>query len=215
MQHKSLNIAEFNKLDTLGIEQVAAELSHAESHPIECVNWPDVYNYKPQVGFAIVHSERYIYVKFNVSGEGLRAVNTKNLSPVAQDSCVEFFLKVPGSDEYWNFEFNCIGTVNASHRILRPNAVRLTDDQISQILRYSTCGTCPFEEKSGRQDWSLTIAIPLTLIGINDSLPEFIYGNFYKCADATQHPHYLSWSPIPTEKPNFHTPEYFGKLFLK
>ena len=32
--------------------------------------------------------------------------------------------------------------------------------------------------------------------------------------DKTAHPHYLSWSPIGTEKPDFHRPEFFGELVL-
>ncbi|MBO7233161.1 MAG: hypothetical protein J6V16_08435, partial [Bacteroidales bacterium] len=28
-------------------------------------------------------------------------------------------------------------------------------------------------------------------------------------------PHYLSWQPINTEKPDFHRPEFFGTLYCK
>lgn len=198
------------RLDAMTIKDVAAELESLPQHPISNVNWPQVYDYAPEATFAIARSTHYIYVRFAVKGEDLRAVNTANLSPVAQDSCVEFFLQVAGSPEYWNFEFNCIGTVNASHRVERPNAVRLNDEQIASIKRYSSCGTEPFEEKTGLHEWSLTIAIPLELIGAEDA--PYIMANFYKCADKTSHPHYLSWAPIPTEKPNFHLPQYFGKL---
>ena len=34
--------------------------------------------------------------------------------------------------------------------------------------------------------------------------------NFYKCGDKTLQPHFLSWSPIHSEKPDFHRPEDFG-----
>ncbi|MDD7096358.1 MAG: carbohydrate-binding family 9-like protein, partial [Bacteroidales bacterium] len=135
--------------------------------------------------------------------------------PVANDSCVEFFLKTPTSDEYWNFEFNCIGAVNASHRVTRPGAIRLTDEQIASIKRHPSCGTEPFGEKPGIHTWTLTIAIPLTLIGINSAdMPSHISGNFYKCAGKATHPHYLSWAPIKSEKPNFHLPEFFAPIQL-
>ena len=39
--------------------------------------------------------------------------------------------------------------------------------------------------------------------------------NFYKCGDETQKPHYLSWNPVKTSKPDFHRPEYFGKLIFE
>lgn len=212
---KSLNVFPYQELDNLSIEQVSYKLAELQSHPIESVNWPTVCDYKPVVSFSIAYSDNYIYVRFDVEGEGLKAVNTANLSPVAKDSCVEFFLKVPQSDEYWNFEFNCIGTVNASHRVTRPNAIRLTDAQISTIKRHSSVGTEPFEEIPGMHRWHLTIAIPFDLINGDNPKPTHLLANFYKCADSTTHPHYLSWSQIDTDRPNFHTPQFFGKLVLK
>ena len=39
-------------------------------------------------------------------------------------------------------------------------------------------------------------------------------GNFYKCADETMNPHFVSWSPIDLPEPNFHCPEFFGEIYL-
>jgi len=36
--------------------------------------------------------------------------------------------------------------------------------------------------------------------------------NFYKCADDTSHPHWLTWSPVDLPEPNFHHPQSFGIL---
>lgn len=199
-----------NNLDAMSIEEVDVALQSLPHNKINNVNWPSVYDHAPLALFSIARSSQYIYVRFRAVENGLRAVNTANLSPVAQDSCVELFLQVAGSPEYWNFEFNCIGTVNASHRVERPNATRLNDEQIASIKRYASCGCEPFDEKDGMHEWSLTIAIPLELIGAIEA--PYIMANFYKCGDLTSHPHFLSWSPIPSEKPNFHQPQYFGKL---
>ena len=55
----------------------------------------------------------------------------------------------------------------------------------------------------------------IRLIGVDpENLPHSLRANFYKCGDKTAHPHYLSWSPIHTEKPDFHRPEFFGELIL-
>lgn len=214
---KQLDVREFQVLDEMNMEDVSDFLEHeAEKHSIDCRNWGEQFPYHPLTIFTIAHSAKYIYVDYFVRGNYLRAMNYTNNSPVAEDSCVEFFLKVPGKEEYWNFEFNCIGTVNASHRVTRPNPTRLTDEEIAQIKIYASCGARPFEEMEGLFAWNLTIAIPFSLIGIDsDNKPEYITGNFYKCGDKTGLPHYLSWSPILTEKPDFHRPEFFGKLFLK
>jgi len=36
--------------------------------------------------------------------------------------------------------------------------------------------------------------------------------NFYKCADSTSHPHWLTWSPVDHPTPHFHLPAFFGTL---
>ena len=211
-----LTIPFYPQLDEMLLEDASNFLEQEETkHHIGCRNWAEKFPYHPLTAFTIAYSNKYIYVDFYVRGNYLKAVNYTNNSPVAEDSCVEFFLQVPGSKEYWNFEFNCIGTVNASHRETRENPTRLNDNEISQIKRYASCGTRPFEEMEGIFSWNLIIAIPFSLIGINENeLPEKILGNFYKCGSKTSNPHLLSWSPIVYHKPDFHRPEFFGELFF-
>jgi hypothetical protein len=36
--------------------------------------------------------------------------------------------------------------------------------------------------------------------------------NFYKCGDETAVAHYVTWNPIKTVNPDYHRPEYFGKV---
>jgi hypothetical protein len=86
---------------------------------------------------------------------------------------------------------------------------------MSQIKRYASLGNEPFEEKKGNFDWTLTVEIPFSLLGIDpDNLPESIRANFYKCGDGTSVPHYVSWNPIEVENPDFHRPEFFGELVM-
>ena len=211
-----LTIPFYPQLDEMLLEDASNFLEQEETkHHIGCRNWAEKFPYHPLTAFTIAYSNKYIYVDFYVRGNYLKAVNYTNNSPVAEDSCVEFFLQVPGSKEYWNFEFNCIGTVNASHRETRENPTRLNDNEISQIKRYASCGTRPFEEMEGIFSWNLIIAIPFSLIGLKkNELPEKILGNFYKCGSKTSNPHLLSWSPIVYPKPDFHRPEFFGELFF-
>ena len=65
-------------------------------------------------------------------------------------------------------------------------------------------------------EWTVAIFIPFGLIGVDpENLPASLRGNFYKCGDLTAHPHFLSWNPINTPKPDFHRPDFFGELILK
>ena len=105
--------------------------------------------------------------------------------------------------------------MNGSHRILRPDATRLTHEEIESIKRHSSCGTVPFGEKEGIHTWTLTAAIPRELIGLEKgNYLSHVFGNFYKCAGKAMNRHYLSWAPIKSEKPNFHLPEYFRHIYF-
>ena len=215
-ESKELYVIHLPQLDKMPLRQVAQYLdANVEHQVIDCVNWNEKYPYKPYTTFVIAISATRLYVLFSVISKDLRAINTVDLSPVADDSCVEFFMQVPGKEEYWNFEFNCIGTLNGSHRVERPSPTRLTTQELASVQRYASCGNDAIEEQDGTYCWDLTVSIPLELVGLDaDNLPEYILGNFYKCAGKTAHPHYVSWSPIDGEKPNFHRPDCFGKLWL-
>lgn len=214
---KTLNVPFISGIDNLGLEDIINVLEEkGERRTIESLNWAKEFPYHPLTVFTIAHSEKYIYVDFFVRCNYLRAMNYENNSPVSQDSCVEFFVSPECNNHYWNFEFNCIGAINASHRTERNNPTRLNDEQLATVKRYASCGTRPFNEVEGLFTWNLIIAVPLELMGVSyDGNPIEMRGNFYKCASAASQPHYLSWNPIATEKPDFHRPEYFGKIILE
>ncbi len=183
---------------------------------ISHVDWPEVSSYRPMASFSTAYSRTHLYIDFLVRCNYLRAENSDNQSPVSEDSCVEFFVEPQPGGEYWNFEFNCIGAINASHRMVRPQPTRLDAGQLATVRRYASCGTRPFREIEGLFTWNLLVAIPLSLIGLDaDNMPEKVRGNFYKCASATSEPHYLSWNPILTEKPDFHRPDFFGDIYFE
>jgi len=182
---------------------------------ISSLNWPKEFPYAPLTTFSAAHSGQSIYIDFFVRCNYLRAENYVNQSPVSQDSCVEFFVAPKGDNHYWNFEFNCIGTINASHRSERHNPTRLTAEQLASLRVVPSCGTRPFCEMEGLFSWSLLVAIPLSLIEVEyQGSPITMRANFNKCASATSAPHYLSWNPIISPKPDFHRPSDFGILTL-
>lgn len=216
MVMNSLHLYRCDELDNMTMEECG---NHIERNfrkvLLESVNWPLLASYQPMCVVCGAYSDKYIYIHFVSREEGLRAVNKDSLGPVAEDSCVEIFFKTPLSKEYWNFEFNCIGTVNASHRETRPNPTRLTQDEIAMIKRHSSCGTEPFGEKEGVHTWTLTVGIPRALVGLEPAHNlSHLLGNFYKCAGKTSHPHYVSWAPINSKKPNFHLPEFFMPIYF-
>lgn len=214
---KSIEIPYLPELDNPGAQDEIIRLldEKAPRDTVEAVNWADSYPYRPLTVFMTAHSSTMLYIDFFVRCNYLRAENYENQSPVSDDSCVEFFVEPTGKLPYWNFEFNCIGTVNASHRSERKNPTRLTDEQLARIERYPSCGTRPFRELEGLFTWNLLVGIPLDLLGVEyKGEPIEMRGNFYKCASAASQPHFLSWNEIQTDKPDFHQPDFFGKITL-
>lgn len=214
---KSIEIPYLQTLNNIGIDAVGNILEDSgKRDTIESVNWSDLFPYKPITFFNIARSDNSIFIKFYVRGNLLKAVYSTDQSPVHEDSCVEFFCRLPGNDFYTNFEFNCIGTCSASKRRARKTeVVPFNVSEMQTIKRFPSIGTKSFNELQGIFEWELTVEIPFKLIGIDPlNLPEKLWANFYKCADATDSPHYVSWNPVKTEKPDFHQPEFFGELYF-
>ena len=189
-------------------------MEKAQRESIDVINWEE-YSYKPIVAFDIARSKVNLYIRYFVKGNSLKALYETDGSPVYQDSCVEFFMKRVNDPNYYNFEFNCIGTCDASYRESRDSKKSLTPEEYASIRRFSSLPHVAFTEKLGVYSWELVVAIPFRLMGLDpDNLPEKIMGNFYKCADDTEFPHFVSWSPIDLPEPNFHCPEFFGEIYL-
>lgn len=213
---KNLIVPYISELDDLPLEEVSGAMEKsAEFQNIDCVNWPHLYSYKPVTSFSIAYTHRYIYINYYVQGNYLLAINSRDNGPVFEDSCVEFFVQIPGDKEYYNFEFNCIGTALAAKRESRDVFRYFDTEQMKTIKRFSPLGSRPFQEMQGMFSWELLVAIPFDLLGLDgENLPEKLNVNFYKCADASSLPHYLTWNKVETEMPDFHRPEYFGELFF-
>lgn len=211
---KTLKVPYLKTLDVLDLSSIGflmEEKAHRDF--ISHANWKEQYPYVPIAVFDIARGETELYLRFFVKGNSLRAVNGIDNSPVHQDSCVEFFMKKPNDNVYMNFEFNCLGTCDAARRLSRLDRTSVLPEEYARIRRHSTVKSLPFSEKMGVFTWELTVAIPFDIMGLNpDNLPEKIYGNFYKCADETAQPHFLSWSPIDLPEPDFHCPQFFGEI---
>ncbi len=94
---------------------------------VEKVNWPDKFPKSLPVSVHIAHDNQKLYLYYQIEGEELRAVNTKDFMSVWEDSCVEFFVQRKGERKYRNFEFNVHGVLLASERESKETMKRLSD----------------------------------------------------------------------------------------
>lgn len=212
---KTIKLPLIENLEQLDFDALSKTMeTGAAKLVVDTVNWPE-YPYTPLMGVSIAHSSTHLVILYNVRGFDLRAAATEDNGSVWEDSCCEFFVSHPSDGTYYNFEMNCIGTLLAAKRTGRNDAVKFTPEQLARIIRHSTLPKFPVDIPDKIYSWSTALCIPFDLIGVDsENLPESLRANFYKCGDLTAHPHFLSWNPIGIEKPDFHRPDFFGKIIL-
>lgn len=190
--------------------------------------------HRPRTEVKLCYSDTGLFGIFRVRDQYVRCVRTEYMEPVYKDSCVEFFVRPRPGCGYFNFEFNCGGTLLCSYI----SDSERTADGFKQFT--------PLPVEDGRQvrvypafpeilperglergpktvspeitepvTWVLEFFIPFALLekyaGCIGDLPGQEWGaNFFKCGDETSHPHWASWQPLHSL--NFHLPECFGLL---
>jgi len=174
----------------------------------------------PKTQAKLLYDDKYIYVIFRVEDRYVRAVTTQYQGKVWQDSCVEFFF-TPGTDirkGYFNLETNCGGTILCRHQVPptgQPVYLTLADCKHIKIAHSLPKIVEP--EIKTPVTWTLEYRLPLEVLQkyapVTKPAPGVKWrANFYKCADKTSHPHWLTWSFVNKKSPAFHVPEYFGTL---
>ena len=213
---KSLDVPKIYIKDSLNFTGISIALEQKTSlHKINWLEWKE-FSYQPEVSFRIAHSDSLLFLKYYVKEEHILARRMDPNSAVHRDSCVEFFVDPLQDGNYYNFEFNCIGTTHLAYGPGRGKRTFIPPELIEKKIKtYSTLGKEAFEERSGTFEWEMVIVIPSSIFAYNEGLSFsklVSNANFYKCGDDTTKRHYLSWNPVNTPKPDFHRPEYFGVL---
>ena len=205
------------EVDNLSVDVVTEVMDNAgvPSHIIDTVNWKE-YPYVPDVKFRIAHTGDAILLNYRVNEEAVRAVAEDDNGRVWEDSCVEFFVTFDGK-QYHNIECNCVGTILSAVGPERENRKLLAAEQLDKIKRKSTLDKDSIPV-NGPVEWEVSLIIPVEIFAASggDSFDGIeARGNFYKCGDLLPTPHFLSWNPIEIPAPNFHRPDYFGKIIFE
>lgn len=218
-QDKVIKVKEIIGNGTVSIGKVSQLLEEQVAlQPIDVMNWEN-FPYRPNVTFRVAHSNNQLWLKYYVDEKHILALTADTNGAVHKDSCVEFFFDPLGDGNYYNFEFNCIGTTHLAFGPGRSQRQYVAPKTIEGLIGIeSSLGTQTFVEKTGKHSWEMTIVIPAELLVHNPDIQLKglrARGNFYKCGDATSEPHYISWNPVKTENPDFHRPEFFGELVFE
>ncbi|NND07430.1 MAG: carbohydrate-binding family 9-like protein [Saprospiraceae bacterium] len=174
----------------------------------------------PAVQSKVAYDEAGIYVIFKVDDQYIRAVRTKHQEAVCNDSCVEFFFSTAkhSEDGYFNLELNCGGTMLLHHQIEpRKNSVAIQEEDLDKIAVATSMPKIVFPEITEETTWTAAYHLPFEVLQKYQDLEKptkgtVWRGNFYKCADESSHPHWLTWAKVENPKPDFHLPQFFGML---
>ena len=196
----------FYKIITIG----EIDFSDAPKAKIDSYKWGEGYTPKAYAQLIYVKNKGFA-LKMTAVERNPRALCTEYGDPVYEDSCLEFFVRFNSdSPLYMNFEVNSNGAFLASVRKERRNKRNIHEiTSLPEVManRQEECWTI---------ESFFSIGMIEALFGKCDlKKGSVFFGNFYKCGDKTEHPHYGMWSPIQADTPDFHRPEFFGKLVIE
>lgn len=182
-------------------------------NPINQFPWGAV-DPKPNVQFKIAHDKKTIFLHFDVWETEILARYSNHNDPVHKDSCVEFFIAFEGEENYYNFEFNFLGTCHAAWGPDRHNRQLLSTETIRQIQVQKHINRA-IKEGLPPINWQLSLKFSLDVFSFTKM--ETLKGrkataNFYKCGDDLSTPHFIAWNPIHSETPDFHLKSFFGAV---
>lgn len=185
--------------------------SRAENAVIGCYVWPGFDTYRPETNVRLLCVDgKGLALQMFCRESAPKAVYSQFFDPVYKDSCMEFFFSFEKGGRYVNCEMNARGAALMAVGPDRFDRTRLDALVTPPAVR-------PLRTDNGW--WGVEVFFPLetlrTLFGDVSLTPgTVLYGNFYKCGDETEIEHYGMWSPVGTEKPDFHRPEFFGELVI-
>lgn len=177
--------------------------------------------HRPKTEARVAYDDAALYVIFRVEDRYVRSVTTDNHGPVCTDSCVEFFFSPAPSlpDDYFNLELNCGGTMYFAYHG-KGGETKLPQADIYALKVAHSMPRVVEPEITTPVTWTVEYRLPLSILGKYSPIVQPAPGvnwraNFYKCADLTSHPHWLTWARVDYPSPCFHLPAFFGNLEFK
>ena len=175
--------------------------------------------FTPTTEVKMMYDENNLYLIFKVKDRFIRIVTDKINGPVWQDAAVEFFFS-PDTDapaDYFNLEVTGGGTPLLGYKSKTGERARAEEIDIREIEITHTLPKLVDPEIIEPTDWTLEYRIPIGMLRKYAKISQPTKGvswraNFFKISENLSNTHYLTWSVVNSDKPNFHLPQFFGLL---
>jgi hypothetical protein len=185
---------------------------------------PESSDHRPTAAVKMIYNSEGLYGLFRIADRFVRSIRTRYNDSVCKDSCVEFFVQPRADAGYFNFEFNCGGTLHLSYvtdpKRIPPigklrQSVPVPAELAARIRILHSLPLTVEPEIATPQTWELAFFIPYLIMTpfvgpVSSDSGQVWRANFYKCGDETSHPHWAAWSAV--DRLNFHLPRCFGEL---
>ncbi|TPH12871.1 carbohydrate-binding family 9-like protein [Litorilituus lipolyticus] len=172
---------------------------------------------KQDTSVKLAASSTHLHIQIIAQDNHSYAVQTQlNHMLICEDSCVEFFFSPSGElgSDYINLEVNCCGTLHIAYGPNREQRQFISLESASKISCVSSITSPVKFEQEQDSHWQIELTIPFDVI--KEITKKEInlnhwYGNFYRCGGRVE-PQYSVWNNIDVNQPDYHRPEFFGKL---
>lgn len=211
---KSLTLPYLKLKQGASAEAIGVQLDSLPQEALKQVCWFPV-KFMPEVSFVMGYTSTGIYLKYYVSEHYFKATYLHYQDPVFKDSCVEFFVQLGDDANYYNLEFNALGTGRISYGINRHERQQVPAVAVKNLKRW-VIKKAP-EPRNNAHQWQITLVIPMEVFCFHDLKKmgnTTMRANFYKCGDDLPEVHYIAWNQVKSVIPDFHQPLYFGNLLF-
>jgi hypothetical protein len=192
--------------------------------PVDITNYMGaIPGFKPVAQAKMMYDDNNLYVIFHVKDCCVRCLTKEINGPVWEDGAVEFFFAPDVAKPllYFNLETNCGGTPLMHYNLVpRKESKELSKEDIIKVEIAHTLPQIIDPEMKDPVTWTLEYRIPIAMLEKYSVVTHPKKGvewkaNFYKIAENSSNPHYITWSLVEIEKPDFHRPEFFGRLIFQ
>lgn len=177
-------------------------------------------SFRPNVYVKMMYDQENLYLIFKVKDRFVSSIIEEYNGPVSTDACVEFFFSpdINLPEQYFNVEINAGGTpLMAYHIDGKKEYHKFSVEDLERIeISHSLPGKVD-PEIITPITWTIEFKLPFSILKKYGSVMHPKDGsiwnaNFYKTASTGSNPHYITWSRVDNLKPDFHLPQFFGKL---